>query len=78
MNKKAKDLLFHYSIQRVFIEDSKITNEKVCDYSVQMIKQLTSNNKCMLLVTEELSPDVKYFIEEKNVETLDLLGANVS
>ena len=58
-----------------FIERSKKTNEKVFDFSVQMIPQLSNTSKCLLLITDELSTDLKNSIETKNVEILDLVGS---
>ncbi len=62
-----------------FLEASRITNEKVFDYSVREITKLGNNeNECLLLITDELSSDLKESIETRNVETLDLAGAYVS
>ncbi len=62
-----------------FLEASRITNEKIFDYSVQEITRLGDNkNECLLLITDELSPDLKHSIETRNVETLDIAGAYVS
>ncbi|MHC4267288.1 MAG: winged helix-turn-helix transcriptional regulator [Planctomycetota bacterium] len=61
-----------------FLDDSNITNEKVFDYSVQETKKLRSDNECLLLLTDELSTDLKYSVEQENVETLDLVGAYTS
>ena len=58
-----------------FIGESKKINEKVFDFTVQMIPQLSNTSKCLLLITDELSPDLKNSIETKNVEILDLMGS---
>jgi DNA-binding MarR family transcriptional regulator len=61
-----------------FLEESNITNEKVFDFSVQMVSQLSNTSKCLLLTTDGLSLDLKNSIEAKNVEMLDFVGSYVS
>ncbi len=64
--------------QGFFIEESKKSNEKVFDYSVQTIPQLNNMSECLWLITDELSPDLKNSIETNNLEILDLVGSKVS
>jgi DNA-binding MarR family transcriptional regulator len=61
-----------------FLEESNITNEKVFDFSVQRVSQLSNTSKCLLLTTDGLSLDLKNSIEAKNVEILDFVGSYVS
>jgi DNA-binding MarR family transcriptional regulator len=61
-----------------FLEESNITNEKVFDFSVQRVSQLSNTSKCLLLTTDGLSLDLKNSIEAKNVEMLDFVGSYVS
>ncbi|MCP4265719.1 MAG: winged helix-turn-helix transcriptional regulator [Candidatus Brocadiaceae bacterium] len=64
--------------QGFFIEESKKSNEKVFDYSVQTIPQLNSMSEYLWLITDKLSPDLKNSIETNNLEILDLVGSRVS
>ena len=56
-----------------FLEDSKITDEKVLDYNVQSLDLLKSDHKCLMLLTDKCSPDVLNGIGKKNVKTLSLV-----
>jgi DNA-binding Lrp family transcriptional regulator len=56
-----------------FLEDSKITNERILGYNVQKLKLLKNKHPCLLLLTDEFTVDVVYDEDIKNVETLNLV-----
>ena len=41
-----------------FLEDSKITDEKILNYNVQRLDLLKGDHKCMLLLTDTCSADI--------------------
>ena len=57
-----------------FLEDSKITNEKILDYNVQSLDKLNGDHKCMLLLTDKCQADVLNDMDRNNVETFDLVN----
>ena len=56
-----------------FLEDSKITNERILGYNVQKLKLLKNNHPCLLLLTDESPVDAMYDKDIKNIETLNLV-----
>jgi predicted transcriptional regulator len=56
-----------------FIEDTKITNEKIFGYGVQRLSMLKGNHKCLLLLTEQYPAGKMDDLEAKNVDTLNLV-----
>jgi DNA-binding MarR family transcriptional regulator len=56
-----------------FLDDSKITNEKILGYGVQGLKLLNRNQKCLLLLTEKFPADKINDLDTKNVDTLNLV-----
>ncbi|MGR3292659.1 MAG: winged helix-turn-helix transcriptional regulator [Candidatus Scalindua sp.] len=59
-----------------YLEDSKITKEKILDYNFQSLDLLKGSNKCLLLLADKCPPDVLDDIDKKNIETLSLVGNN--
>ena len=56
-----------------FIEDTKITNEKIFGYDVQKLSMLKRNHKCLLLLTEQFPAGKMDDPEAKNIDTLNLV-----
>ncbi|MCP4273718.1 MAG: winged helix-turn-helix transcriptional regulator [Gammaproteobacteria bacterium] len=56
-----------------FIENTRITNEKIFGYSVQELNRLQGDHKCLLLLTEEFPVDKMNGLDTKNVDTLNLV-----
>ena len=56
-----------------FLEDSKITNERILGYNVQKLKLLKNNHPCLLLLTDEFHVDMMSNKNIKNIETLNLV-----
>lgn len=56
-----------------FLEDSKITNEKILGYDIQKLELLKNNLPCLLLLTDEFPVDTMYDKDMKNIETLNLV-----
>ncbi len=61
-----------------FLEDSRITNEKILDYNVQSLDVLKNNNECLLLVTDKCPADVLSNLDKNGVETLGLANYNIN
>jgi DNA-binding MarR family transcriptional regulator len=61
-----------------YLEDSKITKEKILDCNFQSLDLLKGGNKCLLLLADKCSPDVLKDMDKKNIETLSLVGYNVN
>jgi DNA-binding MarR family transcriptional regulator len=59
-----------------YLEDSKITKEKILDYNFQNLDQLNGDQKFLLLLADKCSSDVLSDMGKKNIETLDLVGCN--
>jgi len=59
-----------------YLEDSKITKEKILDYNFQNLDQLNGDQKFLLLLADKCSSDVLNDMGKKNIETLDLVGCN--
>ena len=59
-----------------YLEDSKITKEKILDYNFQNLDQLNGDQKSLLLLADKCSSDVLSDMGKKNIETLDLVGCN--
>ncbi len=57
-----------------FIEDTRITNEKIFGYSVQRLNRLQGDHKCLLLLTEKFLVDKMNGLDTKNIDTLNLVG----
>ncbi len=57
-----------------FIEDTRITNEKIFGYSVQRLSRLQGDHKCLLLLTEKFLVDKMNGLDTKNIDTLNLVG----
>jgi len=57
-----------------FLEDSKITNERILGYNVQKLKLLKNNHPCLLLLTDEFPVDMLFNKDIKNINTLSLLN----
>lgn len=57
-----------------FLEDSRITNEKIFGYEVQKLKLLKNNHPCLLLLTDEFPVDMMSNRNIKNINTLSLLN----
>ncbi len=53
-----------------FLEDSKVTNDKIFGYGVQGLKCLKTNNKCLLLLTEKF---IGGEMDTKNISNLNLV-----
>ncbi|MBT3355050.1 MAG: winged helix-turn-helix transcriptional regulator [Candidatus Scalindua sp.] len=60
-----------------YLEDSKITKEKILDYNFQNLDQLNGDQKFLLLLADKCSSDVLNDMGKKNIETLDLVGCNI-
>jgi len=60
-----------------YLEDSKITKEKILDYNFQNLDQLNGDQKFLLLLADKCSSDVLNDLGKKNIETLDLVGCNI-
>lgn len=60
-----------------FLEDSKITKEKIQDYNVQSLDLLKGGHKCLLLLTDECPADILNDMGKKSVETLSLVDSNI-
>ncbi len=56
-----------------FLEDSKITNERILGYNVQKLKLLKNKHPCLLLLTDEFPVDMLFNKNIKNIEILSLL-----
>ncbi len=57
-----------------FLEDSKITNERILGYNVQKLKLLKNKHPCLLLLTDEFPVDMLFNKDDiKNINTLSLL-----
>jgi DNA-binding MarR family transcriptional regulator len=61
-----------------YLEDSKITKEKILDYNFQSLDLLKGGNKCLLLLADKCPPDVLNDMDKKNIETLSLVGDNIN
>ena len=61
-----------------YLEDSKITKEKILDYNFQSLDLLKGGNKFLLLLADKCPPDVLNDMGKKNIETLSLAGYNVN
>jgi len=59
-----------------YLEDSKITKEKILDYNFQNLDQLNGDQKFLLLLADKCSSDALNDMGKKNIETLDLVGCN--
>jgi len=59
-----------------YLEDSKITKEKILDYNFQNLDKLNGDQKFLLLLADKCSSDVLSDMGKKNIETLDLVGCN--
>jgi len=60
-----------------YLEDSKITKEKILDYNFQNLDQLNGDQKFLLLLADKCSSDALNDMGKKNIETLDLVGCNI-
>ena len=60
-----------------YLEDSKITKEKILDYNFQNLDKLNGDQKFLLLLADKCSSDVLNDLGKKNIETLDLVGCNI-
>jgi len=60
-----------------YLEDSKITKEKILDYNFQNLDKLNGDQKFLLLLADKCSSDVLSDMGKKNIETLDLVGCNI-
>ena len=60
-----------------YLEDSKITKEKILDYNFQNLDKLNGDQKFLLLLADKCSSDVLNDMGKKNIETLDLVGCNI-
>ncbi len=57
-----------------FLEDSKITNERILGYNVQKLKLLKNTHPCLLLLTDEFPVDMMFNKDDiKNINTLNLV-----
>lgn len=56
-----------------FLEDSKITDEKILDYNVQSLDLLKGDDNCLLLLTDTYSADILSDLNKKNIKTLSLV-----
>jgi DNA-binding MarR family transcriptional regulator len=61
-----------------YLEDSKITKEKILDYNFQSLDLLRGDHKCLLLLTEKCPADILNDMGKKNIETLSLVGYNIN
>ena len=60
-----------------YLEDSKITKEKILDYNFQNLDKLNGDQKFLLLLADKCSSDALNDMGKKNIETLDLVGCNI-
>ncbi len=63
-----------WSFVGFFLEDSRITNEKIFGYEVQKLKLLKNKHPCLLLLTDEFPVDIMSNKNIKNINTLSLLN----
>ena len=57
-----------------FLEDSRITNEKIFGYEVQKLKLLENNHPCLLLLTDGFPVDMLFNKDDiKNINILSFL-----
>ena len=57
-----------------FLEESKITDEKILGFNVQHLNLLKNNNRCLLLLTDEFDADATSdIVTTVNIETLNLV-----
>ncbi len=56
-----------------YLEDSKISKEKILDHDFQSLDSLNGDDKCLLLLTDKCSADVLNDMGTKNIETLSLV-----
>ena len=57
-----------------FLEESKITDEKILGFNVQNLNLLKKNQRCLLLLTDKFAVDIMYDMSmAENVETLNLV-----
>ena len=56
-----------------FLDDSKITHEKIFGHGVQGLNLLKVNHKCLLLLTEKFPADKINDLDAKNIDTLNLV-----
>ncbi len=61
-----------------YLEDSKITKEKILDYNFQSLDQLKGDHKCLFLLADKCSADVLNDLDKKNIETLSLAACNIN
>ncbi len=61
-----------------YLENSKITKEKILDYNFQSLDLLKGDHKCLLLLADECPADVLKDMGKKNIETLSLVGYNIN
>jgi DNA-binding MarR family transcriptional regulator len=61
-----------------YLEDSKITKEKILDYNVQSLDLFKGDHKCLVLLTDKCPEDVLSDMDKKNVETLSLVDYNIN
>ena len=56
-----------------FLENSKITDEKILNYNVQSLDLFKGDHECLLLLTDKCSADVLNDFDNKNIKTLSLV-----
>ncbi len=56
-----------------FLEDSRITDERILGYNFQQLDLLKQNHPCLLLLTDKLPADAVYDKDINNIETLNLV-----
>ncbi len=56
-----------------FLEDSKVTDEKVLNYNLQSLNMLNGDHKSLLLLTDKYPDEVVNDMNMKNIETLSLV-----
>ncbi|MCP4252566.1 MAG: winged helix-turn-helix transcriptional regulator [Candidatus Scalindua sp.] len=60
-----------------YLEDSKITKEKILDYDFLSLDMLKGDEKCLLLLADKCPADVLNDVGNNNIETLSLVDYNI-
>ena len=60
-----------------YLEDSKISKEKILDHNFKSLDSLKGDDKCLLLLADKCPADVLNDMGRKNVETLSLVDYNI-
>jgi DNA-binding MarR family transcriptional regulator len=60
-----------------YLEDSKISKEKILDHNFKSLDSLKGDDKCLLLLADKCPADALNDMGRKNVETLSLVDYNI-